>query len=209
LGGHHSIWFDPYSRIDSPVRRLPAGVKLAAAVAIVLTVVLVPIHGQKALLIFSSVLLLLIAITGLSLVSPVTIVKRVLFLEPVILGAALLALFQPGGVKVFLLLVVRSTLCLWTMTLFAGTTPFDDLLEVMRRLRLPAMLVTTVAMMYRYLSLLTDQTQRMRRARASRTFNTGTLSTWRNLTTIIGHLFIRTADRSERVYAAMCARGWK
>ena len=209
MGGHHSIWFDPYSRIDSPIRRLPASVKLAATLAIVLAVVLVPVYGRTALLIFPLVLLVLIAITGLSLVPPVYIFKRVLFLEPVILGAALLALFQPGGVRLFLLLVVRSTFCLWTMTLFSGTTPFDDLLVLMRQLRLPPMLITTIAMMYRYLSLLTDQSQRMRRARASRTFNSSTVSTWRNLTTIIGHLFIRTADRSERVYAAMCARGWK
>jgi cobalt/nickel transport system permease protein len=71
------------------------------------------------------------------------------------------------------------------------------------------MLITTLAMMYRYLSLLTDQTQRMRRARMSRTFNANRASTWRSLTSIIGHLFIRTAERSERVYTAMCARGWK
>lgn len=206
---HHSSWFDPYRRIDSPIRRLPAGIKLAATLVIVLGVVAVPVSGRLPLLVFTPVLLLLVAITGLSFVPPTTILKRIVFLEPVVMGAALLALFQPGGLRIFLMLIVRSTFCLWTMILLSSTTPFEDLLAIMRAAHVPAMLVTTLAMMYRYLSLLTDQTQRMRRARASRTFAPGTISTWSGLTAILGHLFIRTADRAERVYAAMCARGWQ
>ena len=27
--------------------------------------------------------------------------------------------------------------------------------------------------------------------------------------TVIGHLFIRSSERAERIYAAMCARGWQ
>jgi cobalt/nickel transport system permease protein len=209
VGGHHSILFDPYSRIDSPIRRLPAGLKLAGTLAIVLTLVVTPAQGRWFVPIFSGALLLLVAVTGLSFLPPLRIVKRILLLEPVILGAALLALFQPGGARIFTILVLRSTFCIWTMTLLAATTPFDDLLALMRRIRVPDMMITTLAMMYRYLSLLTDQTQRMRRARTSRTFNPGRANTWASLTAIIGQLFIRTAERSERVFAAMCARGWK
>lgn len=176
---------------------------------IVLLVVLAPAHGKIPILIFPALLLLLVCATGLSLVPPLRIVKRILFLEPVVLGAALLALFQPEGGRIFFLLVIRSTFCIWTMTLLASTTPFEDLLAVLRKLRLPHILITTIALMYRYLSLLSDQSQRMRRARASRTFNPGLVPAWRNLSTLIGHLFIRTAERSERIYAAMCARGWE
>jgi energy-coupling factor transporter transmembrane protein EcfT len=49
----------------------------------------------------------------------------------------------------------------------------------------------------------------MQRARASRTFSRSHRLAWRNLTTIIGQLFIRSAERAERIYLAMCSRGWK
>ncbi len=208
-GHHHSHWFDPYSRIDSPIRRLPSAFKLAAAIAIVLAVVTAPVSGRVPLLVFPPVLLLLVAVTGLSLVPPGTILKRIVFLEPVVIGAAFLALFQPGGTHIFLVLILRSTLSLWTMILLSSTTPFEDLLAILRTARVPALLITTLAMMYRYLAVLTDQSQRMRRARAARTFSPGTVASWRDLTNLVGHLFIRTADRAERVYAAMCARGWQ
>jgi cobalt/nickel transport system permease protein len=208
MGGHHS-WFDPCSRIDSPIHRIPAGRKLLGVTAIVFTLIVSSDHGLAPLVMYTVLFFLLLAMTIASALPMGYIIKRVLFLEPVVLGAALLALFQPDGRHLFFFLVLRSTFCLWTMTIFAGTTPFDELLAVMRQVHLPAILITTVAMMYRYLFVLIDQSQRMRRARASRTFDRRTMSIWRNLAGVIGQLFIRTADRSERVYAAMLARGWK
>jgi cobalt/nickel transport system permease protein len=56
--------------------------------------------------------------------------------------------------------------------------------------------------------VLVDEAQRMRRARASRTFRPGRWWTWRTLTTVIGQLFVRSTERAERIYAAMIARGW-
>jgi cobalt/nickel transport system permease protein len=63
--------------------------------------------------------------------------------------------------------------------------------------------------MYRYLPVLAEESRRMQRARASRTFSRQRRVAWRSLTTILGRLFVRSADRAERIYLAMCARGWK
>jgi energy-coupling factor transporter transmembrane protein EcfT len=49
----------------------------------------------------------------------------------------------------------------------------------------------------------------MQRARASRTFSAQRVTAWRSLTAIIGQLFVRSVGRAERIYLAMCARGWK
>ena len=49
----------------------------------------------------------------------------------------------------------------------------------------------------------------MERARASRTFSGQRRVAWGNIAAVIGQLFIRSADRAERIYLAMCARGWK
>ena len=78
----------------------------------------------------------------------------------------------------------------------------------MKRARVPAILVSILALMYRYLFVLVDEAQRMRRARASRTFRPGRWWRWHALATVIGQLFVRSTERAERIYAAMIARGW-
>ena len=49
----------------------------------------------------------------------------------------------------------------------------------------------------------------MRRARLSRTFSSGRRRHWQSLATVVGQLFVRASERAERIYDAMCARGWK
>ena len=71
------------------------------------------------------------------------------------------------------------------------------------------MFVTTLTLMHRYLFVLADEAERMRRARASRTFTRGRRFQWHTLATVVGQLFIRASERAERIYDAMCARGWK
>ena len=49
----------------------------------------------------------------------------------------------------------------------------------------------------------------MHRARASRTFSRTRRFQWQTLSSVVSQLFIRASERAERVYDAMCARGWK
>ena len=95
------------------------------------------------------------------------------------------------------------------MILLAGTTAFSEILRVLRAIHVPWLLLTTLTLMYRYLFVLADEAQRMRRARLSRTFIHDRWRTWKSLGTVIGQLFVRSTERAERIYAAMCARGWK
>jgi cobalt/nickel transport system permease protein len=126
-----------------------------------------------------------------------------------VLGTAVLTLFQPDGGWVVLSVLIKTTLCIVTMILLANTTPFTELLHVLKRLHVPSLLVTTIALMYRYLFIVLDEAQRMRRARRARTFTRMPTRGWGNLSAVLGRLFVRAHDRSERTYAAMCARGWK
>ena len=208
-GHHHEGYFDPYSRVESPIHDLPAGVKLFVALGLVASVVTMPVHLASAATFFPAVGLFLIGVAGMSFVPPSFLLKRLAQLEPVVIVAGLLALLQPGGVRVFAGLALRTTLCLSTMLLLANTTPFPDLLAVLRRLRVPAIFVTTLALTYRYMYVLVDESQRMRRARASRTFTRSSRAAWVGAAATLGHLFVRTGDRAERVYHAMCSRGWR
>ncbi|MEI6083131.1 MAG: cobalt ECF transporter T component CbiQ [Verrucomicrobiota bacterium] len=199
-------FFDRHSRLDSWIHRLNAGWKLSIALAIVLATVLMP--GRFALC-FVGIATLLVVVAVASKIPAGFLVKRLLLLEPLVLGVAVLALLQPNGGCVFLVIVTKSTLCLLTMVLLSNTTPFSELLGVLQRVRFPAMLITTLALMYRYLFVLVDEAGRMQRARASRTFTKRRFAVWKSLGTVIGQLFVRSTERAERIYAAMCSRGWK
>jgi cobalt/nickel transport system permease protein len=196
---------DNYSQLDSPIHRLPTWLKMAASLGLVIAVVTVP---ARHVIFLGSVGLFLFFVAAASLIPGTFILKRLILLEPVVLGVAVLSLFQPGGGVLFAALVARSTLCILCLTLLANTTPFGEMLAIMKRLKVPALLVTTLALMHRYLFLLLEESQRMRRARSSRTFVRSRTSAWRSLASVCSQLFVRSTERAERVYAAMCARGW-
>lgn len=120
----------------------------------------------------------------------------------------------PGLIR-FGSIVVRSLLSVQMAILLAATTPFPDLLHALGHLRVPSVLVAIVAFMYRYLFVLTDEVQRLLRARAARSARPaggggGGSLRWRAHVTgsMAGQLFVRGYDRSERVYQAMLARGY-
>lgn len=186
------------------MHRRSAAVKLVAALAMVMAVLLVPPHQPFWLLLPTG---LLLAVAGLSRIPLRFLLVRLLLLEPFVIGVAVLALLGPGGWRLFLVLLAKSTLCLLTMILLSNTTRFADLLRVLRAAYVPALLVMTLSLMYRYLSVLLDESQRMKRARQSRTFVPQKRWVWRTMATVVSQLFIRASERAERIYAAMCARG--
>ena len=199
LGHHHG-------HHDSAVHRLPAEAKLGAALTIILGTVLVP-WGWHAWFMTMVVLLALAAL--LSRIAMWFLIRRLLLLSPFVLGVVLVNALQDSVHGNWLALAARSGICLFTVVLLANTTSFGKVLGVLRSARVPALLVTTLALMHRYLFVLLDESERMRRARASRTFQSQRRMRWHVLGTLVGQLFVRASERAERIYAAMCARGWK
>ena len=199
-------FLDRWSRLDSPIHRMPATLKLGAALAVIVSIVVTPLAAHWAFGAFAVVLAL---VAALSRVPPSFLLGRLLLLEPFVAGVAVLSAFQPGGLGVALTIAVRSTLCLAMVILLTSTTPFSELLDALRQLRLPPILITVLALLYRYLFVLGGEALRMQRARASRTFRAGHVGSWKSLATLVGQLFVRSTERAERIYAAMCARGWR
>ncbi len=195
----------PYWQQPGPLHRLRAGLKLALALALIVGLALQPRDAWRIFGVSAVVLMVAIAWAG---VPAGHFGRRLLLVWPFAAGVAVLALAQPGGGWIFLGLLARSTLCLGVMVLLMATTRISDLLSVLLWLRVPRLFVTTLALTYRYLFLLADETSRMSRARRSRTFVRGRWPVWRTAATVAAQLFIRTSERAERVHAAMCARGW-
>jgi len=199
-------FLDRYSRLDSPIHRLPTIVKLIGSLAIIAASVSVSFSHEWFFGATAGLLLILSALTNI----PWRFVfGRLILLEPFALGIAVMALFQENGGMVFLSILVKSTLCLFTAILLSNTTPFASLLQTLKRLGMPQLLVSILALMYRYLFVLIDEAERLNRARESRTFTASRVRKWHALASLIGQLFVRSTERAERIYAAMTARGWK
>ncbi len=119
------------------------------------------------------------------------------------------------GLRLFATIAAKSWVSVQAALLLAFTTPVPELIEALRRLRLPGLLVTTIGFMVRYLTVLGDEAARMNRARAARsadpTGRGGGSVRWRATVTghMVGTLFLRSYERSERIYAAMLARGFE
>ena len=202
----HHDFIDRYSRAASPIHRIPSAQKMLGAIFIIVTITVMPLRFAW-FFIFAGIALMTIVV--MSKVPTLFFVKRLLFLEPFVAGVALLALFHENGGVIFASIVVRSSLSLVTILLLTNTTPFAEMLKVLRRYRFSPVFITILALMYRYLFVLIDELERMKRARMSRSFQKNNLQAWQMLSMTIGQLFIRSSERAERIYAAMCARGWK
>ncbi|MDO8734587.1 MAG: cobalt ECF transporter T component CbiQ [Elusimicrobiota bacterium] len=113
--------------------------------------------------------------------------------------------------------LVKSFLSVLILTVFSATTRFSDFLAAISKLGFPKIFVMILSFMYRYIFVLVEEKERMTRAALSRYYEEAPgfakflrLKKWYYKTAgnIIGSFFVRTYDRSERIYYAMCSRGF-
>jgi cobalt/nickel transport system permease protein len=201
-------WLPHYhhGRASSVVHRLSPGVKLACALVLIVGTALAP---ERWVGWYAAVFAVLAVIAALSRVPLWFLIKRLLLLSPFVLGVAAVNAFHHETRGHWQIVATRGFLCLLTVLLVAHTTPFGRTLHVLRRAKVPALLITMMALMQRYLFVLADESERMSRARRSRTFHKRKRIEWRLPATVVSQLFIRASERAERIYEAMCARGWK
>jgi cobalt/nickel transport system permease protein len=130
------------------------------------------------------------------------------------LGPWYLTVTDAGLIR-FLSIVMRSWLSVQMAILLTATTQFPDLMHALRHLHVPQILVAVISFMYRYLFVLADEVMRLLRARESRSarlpgYRSGGSLPWRARVAgnMAGQLFVRSYERSDRVYNAMLARGY-
>ena len=225
----HIHALDSYRPGDSPVHRLDPRVKLTLALLLILTGALTSERGWVA---FALLEVCLLATAALSRIGIWLVQRRSALVLPFTLAAVTAVFSTPGralwtmpflstslnvtasGLLRFAAIVVRSYLSVQAAVLLATTTSFPDLLWGMRALHLPRVLVAISGFLYRYLFVIADEARRLMRARAARSATVdgraGRSLIWRARVTggMAGSLFIRSYERSERIYEAMLARGY-
>ena len=202
----------------SPVHRAPAHLKIAALLALMLTVVATP--GEWVLL-FGAYLLAVLAVIAVSQVPLGYIARRMVVEVPFVVFALLMPFVSTGprvdvlgvavsepGLQAAWALLAKGTLGVMASLTLAATTEPRDLLCGLERLRVPAQLVQIIGFMIRYLDVVTEEMRRMRIARESRGFAARGVRAWPVYARAAGALFIRSYERGERVHLAMLSRGY-
>lgn len=228
----HIHFLDPYQEVSSPIHRTDPRVKLVLSLAFILTTALIPIGAWP---IYILLVAIIFSAAILSSVGIIYVLKRAVLAFPFMLAALPLVFTTPGlpfyslnigpweltmtlaGVTRFISIALKSWISVQAAILLTATTPFPDLLVAMRAVRVPRLIVAIFGLMWRYLFVLADEALRLIRARAARSgdsgntgFNSGGSFTWRAQTAggMAGNLFIRSLERSDRIYVAMLSRGY-
>jgi len=147
------------------------------------------------------------------------ILKRILLVEPFIIGIGILnPLFNQhtmvlGGVVIsrgwvtFLSIFIKCGLTVTVSILLIATTGMDKLAVALRMLKIPKIFVLQLLLTYRYISVLIEEVSRMMRAYSLRAPGQKGIhrSVWGSF---VGQLILRTLDRAQRVYQSMNLRGF-
>jgi cobalt/nickel transport system permease protein len=116
------------------------------------------------------------------------------------------------GLTSFLVFSVRVWFCVASLTLLILSTGFDKMLKLLSTIKVPNVVVQLFALTYRYFFVSIHEAQSVLIAKEARTYvnkRTINMQALKDLGTILATLFIRTYERSERVYLAMKARGFE
>lgn len=147
-------------------------------------------------------------------------VKRLLVMEPVVIGIGILnpifdhQLYQIGNLSisagwiVFLSILLKGTLTLSAGLVLVATTGVDRIAAGLRMIHIPKILVLQFLLTYRYLLVLIEEVGRMSRAYFLRAPDDKGIrfSAWGSFA---GQLLLRTFDRAQRIYISMMLRGFE
>ncbi len=216
--------FDPYRVGNSLLHRCDARLKTGLTLGFILATALTPPQAWPVWVLLLALALALVILAELR--ASFALARLALALPFVLAALPLLfitagpplftlpwgwAVTQPGALRV-VSVALKVCLSVLTAATLTATTPFAEILAALRAWGLPQLLVSILALTWRYLFVLGEEAHRLMRARAARSGAgaAGGSLLWRAHVTggMAGNLLLRGAERAERIYGAMAARGY-
>lgn len=215
---------------ESRLRRLPAAHKLLFSLAALILALISHPPVQALLFAWMSVWILVyartpwrvyVAVVGASLVFLLAGMPALLLeaarLETAAPAAGVLASRELGGWVVYVTeegfrrgwaLAVRSQAAFVCFAFLFFTVPFAELLQVFRRLGVPAVLTDLLMIMYRFIFVLLETAQQMWIAQRARGGHAGMTAALKDAARLVFQLFARAMLRYRQMYISMTARGF-
>ena len=227
----HSDAFDRYHHGHSPIHGIDPRVKVLVTIAFIISNALLP---DGAWIAFALAWIFILVANVFSQLGIGFTFRRSFIALPFALAAITVLFSIPGqavssfhflmwnftitdaGLLRFVSIVIRSWLSVQMAILLVAVTEFPKIVHALNHLRVPTIITVIISFLYRYLFVLADEVLRLLRARQARSAavagkNPGGSVMWR--ARIAGHmagqLFLRSYERSDRVYNAMLSRGYK
>ena len=219
---HHFL--DHYWTIESPIHRVDPRFKIIVSFMMLLSIVLTPNSRFIDYALFAPLIATMIIVSKIPIGA---VLRRMMVIIPLVcLIAVSLPFTVPGpaiakfhfiipltlsetGLTQFAAVVIKATLAVWIMTLLTTTTRFRDLIAGMQKLHLPSIFTSILGFMYRYIFLFIDEAEHINIGRASRSFGRHPWLKMKGFGWMLSSLFVRSFERGERIYQAMCARGFE
>lgn len=112
-----------------------------------------------------------------------------------------------GTWQSFIGILLRGMVSVQTVFLLVQTTGFHRLCRGLQRIGIPAFMANQLLFVYRYLFVMLQEALHMKQACTSRNYGRRSypVKLW---STLVGQLFLRSLDRSERIHRAMLSRGF-
>jgi cobalt/nickel transport system permease protein len=210
-------YLDTLSYKDTFIHRLNPGIKLAVTLAFILTVVSLPKYELHRLLPFFVFPIFLISAGDIPIM---VILKKILVVSPFVLFAGMFnpihdtnIIYKIAGIPVssgwvsYVSIIVKFVLTISAALLLIATTSFPGICFALEKLHVPKIFVMQLLFMYRYLFVFAEEAMRMIRARNMRTFGRHGMDV-KTFISILGTFLLRSMERSERIYHAICSRGF-
>jgi len=114
-----------------------------------------------------------------------------------------------NGLRLALLVVLKACAIALLMEPLLATAPLAVTLQALAALRLPNAICQMILLAHRYIHVFGHEARRMHRSMRLRGFAPRTdLATLRAYGNFLGMLFVRSFDRTQRVFEAMQSRGY-
>ncbi len=201
---------DRFAHLDSPFHRLDPRWKIATFAVFLVAIALV--RGLVGACVALGLAVLWLLASGLPLGFILRRLRAVLlFLLPflVILPLTHPDGWRPGLMQGGIIFIKGLAMVLTIFPMFA-TTPFHVSMKALARLKVPERLVAMILFAYRYLFVFAEEVRTMQQATRARGFHPKTnVRTLRTLGNLVGLLVVRAFERTQRIYQAMLARGFK
>lgn len=107
-----------------------------------------------------------------------------------------------------LLLVSRALGSAAAMNFLALTTPLVDSVELLRRLRVPNLLIDLMALIYRFIFILLDRMEQMSTAQQSRLGYSTRWNSMKSAALLGSRLFVEAYQHGQRMQVALESRGY-
>jgi len=212
--------FEEFAEGASPLHRMDPRVKVVSLAAYaVVTAVGMDMRASAAALALSCILAVIARLPVKKLFIRLVVVNAFIVLLWVMLPFSTPgeAVFEMGrltatrqGLDLALLITLKTNAIIIATISLLGTSSIFTLAHSLVHLHMPTKLVQLFFFTYRYISVLHTEYTKLRSAMKIRCFKArSNMHTYRSYAYLIGMLFVRSFERSERIQKAMLCRGFK